>query len=725
MDKGLKDRSPRQALLANQWDSGGSEILAQQQMQIDYHGQNGHKLPQKENADYFKQVDDEDKVANDDETYDKVYDSLDVESPSHATRNLSQNPHTEYIHTKINQRERTSQLVSNDDYSDLRYDPNWRSNLKRNGRFINSPPISIEEYYTEEKPRQPYANRQVLEIKGGYRYIADTTPVVVVTPYMADSESDQPYCLHPQDDQTSSVTSRDRHRRALQLGSQEADLSRPPSSSTINESNNTLNSDFRETRENSFDNAGHNIRTSTELTEHIHGAEFQPFYQPEWRQHIQSRPIQTQKMSTPTPSPNKKPERLMEDVVERNKITLGWNTSKSGSYVRAHAVKQKVPGHGNKVHKSVKETSSAENQEDSSDPRLGLLQKTEQLQVTQIRKGKKAQRKEYPNPSQQQQPSDPEVRIVQGDNLSFPLVRPTTVTQPKAQKMTSSQPVPSGIHLNINRNTSSHLLSILQDTGQDALINLACHCSHTQLSHASEVQTALSPRTTALKLPLLSGEEDQNCPDAVHTKQFPQNLSRTPIIASSQSLASYTVLPPIEKLTTGKEHGLSPAHCVNTASPIPRSSSDGYLSQMEKQKRLKARVTYKEYNLKDYKQLKPVTNLQGLGPDYTAIAKIKMKRQKLYSNVICEQNKKISRIPFLLAKDPDRKVPRMKALEYAKTIAKPPLQSQPKQRKKNQSELMPYLEDLDISKMATLELLRQRHEEEKQAVAYFRKVHAV
>lgn len=41
----------------------------------------------------------------------------------------------------------------------------------------------------------------------------------------------------------------------------------------------------------------------------------------------------------------------------------------------------------------------------------------------------------------------------------------------------------------------------------------------------------------------------------------------------------------------------------------------------------------------------------------------KMKRQKLYSNVIREQNKKTSKIPILLRKDPegkDKKVPRMK-----------------------------------------------------------------
>lgn len=107
----------------------------------------------------------------------------------------------------------------------------------------------------------------------------------------------------------------------------------------------------------------------------------------------------------------------------------------------------------------------------------------------------------------------------------------------------------------------------------------------------------------------------------------------------------------------------------------------------------------------------------------------KLKRQKLYSNVIREQNKKISRIPFLLAKDPegnDKKVPRMKALEYAKTIAKPPVQSQPKQRQKHRSEgFTEHASYLDVSQLATLEVLRKRHEEEKQAVALFRKVPAV
>lgn len=79
----------------------------------------------------------------------------------------------------------------------------------------------------------------------------------------------------------------------------------------------------------------------------------------------------------------------------------------------------------------------------------------------------------------------------------------------------------------------------------------------------------------------------------VYTKQFPQNLLRTPTTTSSLGSGSYTVLPPIGKPMTGKEPEQSPGQSVNTAYPINRSSSDGYLVQMEKQKQLRARVTYK------------------------------------------------------------------------------------------------------------------------------------
>lgn len=169
---------------------------------------------------------------------------------------------------------------------------------------------------------------------------------------MAVSEPDQPYHLHPQDAQTRSVASPNCHKNALQLRSPHAELSRPSSFSTVNEIDKNSQRGFREKCKNGFDNA-ENISTSPELTEDVHALESQTCYQQELRQ-TQQGPSQTQKMSTsmltsPKVLWNKKLERLTKDIVEHNKITLGCNTSKCGSYVRVHAFKQEMPHNVNKV----------------------------------------------------------------------------------------------------------------------------------------------------------------------------------------------------------------------------------------------------------------------------------------------------------------------------------------------------------------------------------------
>ncbi|XP_045894813.1 jhy protein homolog isoform X2 [Micropterus dolomieu] len=714
-----KHPSPRRAVHASQWDSveSDTESLAQERAYKQQHGD----------------VEDED--ANVDESL-QVYDSLEVAAQPHAKRNrLLQ---TAYSDTQIDERKGTSPL-SDDAYSDLRYDPNWRTNLKGAGRFNDSPQISVEEYYQVPKEK----------------YMVNSSPALVVTHHMADIESNQPNRLHPQDGQTSSVTSPPCHNNAFQLRLPNADFSRPPGMFTKNESDNTLQREFRENHENSCYNADESISRFPELTEDIHAVYIQKFKQD--LRLTQGRPTQTQQINTATlKSPevllNKKLERPIEDIVERNKITLGRNTSKCGSYVMVHALKQEVPHNVKKEHETLKETASTESQEDSSDPKLRWLHKTQQLRVTQISEGEKAQRKQYPNRPQKQPPA-PWVRAEQGDCLSSPLARPAAETHPKPLKTTSSQPLPPTILLNINLNTPSQLLPLLQQKGQDAIINSTSLHGWPHCSPVSDAALALSPGYQQTKPGNSSqvswkGVNDRNdrinlesspeqwqrtsalkWPDEVHTKHFTRNVPSKPTTTSSLGPGSYTVLPPIGKPMTVREPELSPDQSTNTAYPIHRSSSDGYLVQMEKQKQLRMRVTYKAYSLKDYKQLKSDINLRGLGPDYTAAEKTKMKRQRLYSNVIREQNKKISRIPFLSAKDPegnDKKVPRMKALEYAKTIAKPPVQ--PKQRQKHQSkgfaDHAPYLEGLDGSQ-ATLEVLRKRHEQEKQDVALFRKVHAV
>ncbi|XP_068456837.1 jhy protein homolog [Clinocottus analis] len=730
--------SPRQAVLANQRDSVESDTESM-----------AHERA-------YQQGDDN--AGNDDEAEDpQVYDSLDAATQPHDkwTPTVLQ---TEYLDIQTDEREGTSQLRTGDAYSVLRYDPNWRTNLRGAGRFNKSPHVSVEDHYQfpEEKPGPSRGDSQGPVTKGGYRYIVNTSPAVIVTADMAGNEPNQPYLLHPQDVQTSAVTSPHSHNNALQLQSPEADHSKPSSSVTKNQGDKSLLIEFKEKCMSSCDNAGENASTSSELTKDMlngHAMYIQKFKTLLMQdlKGTQGGPTQINQMSTlPMTLSNKR----SEDIVERNKTTLGRKMSKCGSYASVHGRKQEMPHNINKVHSTTNETARTESQKDSSDPEL----KTHQLRVTQISEKKKAQRKEYhnPRPPGQQHPA-PGVKAEWGDCLSSPSARPAAVTQRNPPKTTPSQPLLPPIHLNINLNTSSHLLPLIQQRGQDDIINIASYHGCPHWRPASEDELTLSPecqqadpgrssqiscggenvrlhhqdlescskqwqRTSAINWPISCEGKGQDCPCEVHTGKFSQSLPRTHITNLSLGSGSYPVLPAIEKSMTGKEPELSPA--------VNRSSSNGYLDQMEKRKQLRARVTYKAYSLKNYKQLDTDINLRGLGPDYTAMEETaeKLKRQKLYSNVIREQNKKISRIPFLLAKDPegnDKKVPRMKALEYARTIAKPPVQCQP-QRQKHRSKGVPeHASYLDVSQLATMEVLRKRHEEEKQAVALFRKVHAV
>nr|XP_061817751.1 jhy protein homolog [Nerophis lumbriciformis] len=143
----------------------------------------------------------------------------------------------------------------------------------------------------------------------------------------------------------------------------------------------------------------------------------------------------------------------------------------------------------------------------------------------------------------------------------------------------------------------------------------------------------------------------------------------------------------------------------------------------------RAKPNYKAYSLNEYKELKLDVNLRGLGPDYMAVKKSaeKMKQQKQYSNGVRERNKNLSKIPFIMAKDPvvkDKRIARIKALEYAKTIAKPLVQPQSKSSHNQQSGgstgHTTSFKDWDIAHLATVDLLMKRHQEEKDAV--FRKV---
>lgn len=143
--------------------------------------------------------------------------------------------------------------------------------------------------------------------KEEYSYIVDTRTPAVVT----EAESEQPYYLHPQNSQISSVMSTE-----SQPGVRQTDLSTPSRVFSENHSNNTPRKSFRK-------------KCEQELG-HTHGG-------------------CTQTQQKNTSAKNKKLEQVKEDIVERNKMTLGRNTSRYGSYLQMHTRKHGVNLNGSEV----------------------------------------------------------------------------------------------------------------------------------------------------------------------------------------------------------------------------------------------------------------------------------------------------------------------------------------------------------------------------------------
>ncbi|XP_069021121.1 uncharacterized protein [Embiotoca jacksoni] len=524
MDKEIKHG---QAVMVTQLDCVESDTKSltqksaykqQPQMYMSHCDETKFIQMQKESADGSLQDDrGNEHHADEDETEDlQVFNSLEVAAQPQAKKNpiVFQ---TEYLETQMYEKG-TSQLLSDDAYSDLHYDPNWRINLKGAGRSNKSPRISVKKHYKNSKD--------------------------ISCQSCGDSEG--------------------------QLRSPKADLSGAFS--------NTLQKGFRGKGVNACDNVSGNIGRPPELTDNIqamHIQELNTYYQQEVR-HKQGRTILRQKRSTsPLTSPkvfsNKNLGNQMEDIVERNRRTLGRNASKCGSYGKAHALGKEMPHNVKKV--------------------------------TQISKGKKAQQNKYLNPSQQEPPLALGVKAEHGDCRSTPIAKPQTSPDAIIKFSASEVAMPPG-YQQTNPRRSTHI-------SWDGL--------NTQYHQQQLDSTEQWQRTTALQRPLSCEEEDQKwSPNEVYMRQFVHDLTRTSTTASSQGSGFNTVLPPIGNQITGKRPELRHGRNVNTAYRMHRSKIAG-LVQVEKQEQMRARVTYKAHSLKDYKQLKSDVKLQGLGRDYTAI----------------------------------------------------------------------------------------------------------
>nr|XP_045226806.1 jhy protein homolog isoform X3 [Macaca fascicularis] len=136
----------------------------------------------------------------------------------------------------------------------------------------------------------------------------------------------------------------------------------------------------------------------------------------------------------------------------------------------------------------------------------------------------------------------------------------------------------------------------------------------------------------------------------------------------------------------------------------------------------------KNTKLKGYQ--KRDVKLGGLGPDFESIRDKTQKliHQKEYAKQVKEYNMKTLSV---LSKPQTEKaqnksaIPRQKALEYAKTIPKPKPSNLTHQASKEQKNPTYAGKEESLPEISLLEILQNRHEREKQAVAAFKILHIV
>ncbi|XP_047680187.1 jhy protein homolog isoform X1 [Prionailurus viverrinus] len=207
-----------------------------------------------------------------------------------------------------------------------------------------------------------------------------------------------------------------------------------------------------------------------------------------------------------------------------------------------------------------------------------------------------------------------------------------------------------------------------------------------------------------------------------------QALKQLTEVQPNEGASPSVTFPPILSRVES-ESQLSAGTSQRNQMKVGRSNSEGYLFQLEKgKKHRKSSSSTKSAKLKGYQ--KRDVKLGGLGPDLESIRDKMQKliQKKEYARQVQEYNTKtLSLLPKpQTAKTKSKSaIPRQKALEYAKTIPKPKpsnLTDRASKEKKNPTDARK--EDA-LPEISLLEILQSRHEREKQAVAAFKALHIV
>ncbi|XP_059039463.1 jhy protein homolog isoform X3 [Mustela lutreola] len=210
-------------------------------------------------------------------------------------------------------------------------------------------------------------------------------------------------------------------------------------------------------------------------------------------------------------------------------------------------------------------------------------------------------------------------------------------------------------------------------------------------------------------------------------EQHQQALIQLTDVQPKEGVPSNVTFPPLLSRVES-ESQLSSERSQRNQKEMSRSNSEGYLLQLEKGRKHRKRSGFKSSKLKDYQ--KRDGKLGGLGPDLESIRDKMQKliQKKEYAKQVKEYNMKTLSIlskPQTAKTERQSAIPRQKALEYAKTIPKPKpsnLTDHVSKEKKNPTYTR---KDDTLPEISLLERLQNRHEREKQAVAAFKVLHIV
>ncbi|XP_026797495.3 jhy protein homolog [Pangasianodon hypophthalmus] len=626
-----------------------------------------------------------------------------------------------------------------DEFADLRYDPDWRKKLERS-EFLHTN-FSFD---SSEDPGDTLRHAGHVSPRERHEYLVVHSPVSSEMDTVHPKPLLSSFHLHPPEDQ-------------------DTVLSVPQSSSASLESMPHSNSDKT-------------MKVKHRINQERSGAGILPFSAPRQKQQAQSQRQHDGENQSIAQEQNidklnivamqrrhsqiVRTTKLREDIVERNKATLGMNSHKQGSYLKAYKQRGEKQDDAYQLLQLAEDAASTDSPE-SPDNALNLelmwIQKTQKLK-THNRSKHLDRTRPHHHRTKPRGHLNQLVEKQHSQTLSENRTLSPSDSGSESHCSFSSAPT---VNLNINLNTPARLAEpFINPEPQKQLYTLALPPSPQWRIRNDEYNSRFKGPSYTLCLPLPpAGTVDHDSIRATNKntirisptratfqESFTSNAPQLVVHYgeesrdSAQTLQTYSgaypVLPPIGRSNNSDTELCSgrPEEATNT---IRRSSSEGYLAQLEKKKQIQAKTTYKAYTLKDYKSLNRNVRLGGLGPSNTVAEDVaeKIRQQKLYSNVIREQNKKISRIPSLPTRNPvgrDNKnnIPRNKALEYAKTIAKPKAPQQLKETPKDQTESERVFEHsaylqlgVDLTQLSTLEMLRKRHEQEKQVVACFTSTH--